>query len=71
MFPGGYVPTTESVLAAVDRNNWMYHHLQHLSISYVKTLRANGVKTSNPIRPFYTRMAPHVDVLLALVHGGV
>jgi cyclopropane-fatty-acyl-phospholipid synthase len=38
IFPGGYVPTTESILEAIDRQKLMYHHIQNLSISYAKTL---------------------------------
>jgi cyclopropane-fatty-acyl-phospholipid synthase len=38
IFPGGYIPTTESILGAIDIQGLMYHHIQNLSISYAKTL---------------------------------
>lgn len=38
IFPGGYIPTTESILTSIDREGLMYHHIQNLSISYAKTL---------------------------------
>ncbi len=38
IFPGAYIPTTESILASINREGLMYHHIQNLSISYAKTL---------------------------------
>jgi len=37
IFPSGYIPTTELILASIDREGLMYHHIQNLSISYAKT----------------------------------
>lgn len=39
IFPGGYIPTTESILTSIVREGLMYHHIQNLSVSYAKTLQ--------------------------------
>jgi cyclopropane-fatty-acyl-phospholipid synthase len=57
IFPGGFIPTTESVLSSAIRGKLMYHHIQNLSISYAKTLKQwhnnfvehwDTIKKSNP-----------------------
>lgn len=62
IFPGGYIPTTESILTSIERDGLMYHHIQNLSISYVKTLKEwyrnfklnwNLIRKSNP--SFFTQ----------------
>ena len=53
IFPGGYAPTTESILTSINREGFMYHHIQNLSISYAKTLKSwyNNFKSNwNKIR---------------------
>jgi cyclopropane-fatty-acyl-phospholipid synthase len=40
IFPGGYIPTTEQISASFHSQGLMYHHIQNLSISYAKTLKA-------------------------------
>jgi cyclopropane-fatty-acyl-phospholipid synthase len=40
IFPGGYIPTTEQITASFQSQGLMYHHIQNLSISYAKTLKA-------------------------------
>jgi cyclopropane-fatty-acyl-phospholipid synthase len=40
IFPGGYVPTPQLILDAINSEKLMYHHIQNLSISYAKTLDA-------------------------------
>jgi cyclopropane-fatty-acyl-phospholipid synthase len=40
IFPGGYIPTAEQILYSAESTGLMYHHMQNLSISYVKTLQA-------------------------------
>jgi cyclopropane-fatty-acyl-phospholipid synthase len=62
IFPGGYIPTTESILTSSNREGFMYHHIQNLSISYVKTLKnwynnfkSNWKKISESNPSFFTQ----------------
>jgi cyclopropane-fatty-acyl-phospholipid synthase len=57
IFPGGYIPMAESILASSQDKKLIYHHIQNLSISYAKTLNAwynnftsnwSKIRKSNP-----------------------